>query len=275
MTIGFTTKTFETVLSAGELGYGELFEWARESGFDFVEIRDFDGRMESSDLQRIGDVAVQSGLHPLLAWDGDDPLSPAGPQNWSRHVSVAATFPKPRYCRVTLAPRHARNGGYPEDVFRRLEQELLGLAETAGADEVVLALENSFEQLWPSNDEGVIGFSQAIDRLDPCRICLDPTNLIVNAAEPIGEIHAKLERFIKRYKSSIVYVHLKSALGGSLQPELVPQDDVQIGVVVQSFDAEKPVCVELPDQPDFNTGEARARRAKSLIEAFKEGQTFG
>ena len=275
MTIGLTTKTFQSVLNAREVGYGELFAWAREYGFDFVEIRDFDGRMESGELQHISDVAVQNGLHPLLAWDGDDVLSRAGAQNWARHVSVAGRFPEPRYCRVTLAPRHVMNGGYPENVFRRLEQKLLGLAKTAAADGVLLALENSFEQLWPSNEEGVIGFAEAIDRLDSCRICLDPTNLIVNAAEPRGGIQAELQRFIGQYKSSIAYIHLKSSIAGSLQSELVAHDDVGIAMVVQSFYGEKPVCVELPDQPDFNTGGARARQAKRLIESFNRGETFG
>jgi sugar phosphate isomerase/epimerase len=266
MQTGFTTKTFETLIRGGAVSFDELCTWGAQAGLDFVEIRDFDGSLDADRALRFADVAVAAGLHPMLAWDGPDVLSGAGAALWHGHVEMAARLPEPRYCRVTLAPGLVENGGYPRADYRRLEDALRAIADAATSWSVALALENSFEQLWLADSEESVGFVEAVERLGSCRVCFDPTNLVVNAGEPAGKARDDVAAFLTRYRERIAYLHLKSSVAGTLKPELVADADVPPDAVVGGLPTDAMVCIELPDQSALGAAKERIADGTAVVE---------
>jgi sugar phosphate isomerase/epimerase len=181
---------------------------------------------------------------------------------------MAAQFPKPRYCRVTLAPRLVSGGGYTRADFERLEENLRPIAEAATSRDVALALENSFERLWLGDEEASVGFAEAVERLGACRVCFDPTNLVVNAGESASRAREAVAAFLTRYRERIAYLHLKSSVSGAMKPELVSGADIPPDAVVPALPGDALVCIELPDQSAFEAGKARIAGGKAVVETL-------
>lgn len=268
---GFTTKTLESLILDDALSFDELCRRGAEIGFDFVEIRDFDGNLDAETGRRFADQAMAAGLHPMLAWDGESVLSGAGEETWFDHIEMAARFPKPRYCRVTLAPGLVVAGGYGRADFDRLRERLRPVLETAVSRGVGLALENSFERLWVGDESSSVGFAEAVEQLPSCRVCFDPTNLVVNAGESPAEARAAVTGFLDHYEDRIAYIHLKSSIAGTLRPELVDDADIPPTTVVSAMQTGARLCMELPNQPSLHSAMARLAKANAIVETLRRG----
>lgn len=261
--IGFTTSTFKKALARGEKGYEDILRWASIEYFDFLELRDSGGELSEQAIHRFSFNALGTGMHPLLAWDCPDPLTREGEMTWKREIEAAAMLPEPRVCRVTIAPQRVGSAGwYDEDLAARVAEKIADIVRLADRDNVVLALENSFES--------IEGFANMLERIPASKVCLDPTNFLTNAGEPLEDFEAPMRAFVRRFEDRIAYVHLKSSTGCSLDRHLRARGDFDLCVFLESFGTEPWLCIEVPAVETFELAcESVSRARETLQEVMK------
>ncbi len=251
--------TFKQVLLAGEITLDELMSWGSTQGFGWIELRDFDLDFTVECLREAKAAADRAGLRVHYAWDGAC-AGDLDPARFFRGIRNAALFGPGTCARVVLAPEAVEraNGAYPKRELDRLGSRLEEYMGAAADHGITLVFENSAET--------IAGFEALLDRVPGLNVALDTANCFAAAAAAGAPLSwSELKGFVRRRSGQIPYVHLKSSIAGTVQPELLDHGDFPLGELLPLLPENVWRCVELPADGDLQSCVARVARGLGAL----------
>jgi len=251
--IGFTTITFKPALLEGRISLPDLFDWGREQGFDWVELRDFTLSFSEAELLQARQAAEACGLRVHYAWDAVSVHAAADRDRFLKGLRNAALFGPGTCSRVGIAAEciDAAGGrkGYSAAEFEVLTRHIREYTAYAEERGVVAAFENGME---PLRTERAYGLEDLLEAVPAMRMTLDIANTFnaENTGEPLDG--PQFLAFVDRYKERFPYVHLKSWKDGRLHDGLLAEGEVRLADLFPRLMPEAWLCVELPmsDSPE-------------------------
>jgi sugar phosphate isomerase/epimerase len=207
---GYTTQNFLGPVSVSLQSSLRFVEYAREQGFQWLELRDPDASLTLEECQKIAAEARVKGIEiNYVAQRGllDDDFRDV----FGRAAVNAAVFDGPR-CFRALALRGAGSYGWSEAEFKRLVEVANETAERAAAMGLRFVVENADAALDGRGKPyfGMIEFLEATPAA--VNLLLDTANLFTG---PVQVSPEEARDFIERYAGRISYLHLKSAQDGA------------------------------------------------------------
>lgn len=259
--IGFTTMTFKPALLAGEIRHSELFAWAAEQGFGWVEVRDFELDFSQEQLQTIMDAATACGLRPHYAWDTTSLFPEEDQARIRRGIDNAALFGEGTCSRIVIAPElMANQTGYTAEEFQALEKHI--------REAVTYAMERGVTLVFENSQETLDGFEAFLEAVPEMRMTLDTANTFNDENTGEALVWPAFREFIIRRKGQIPYVHLKSSREGKTVPDLLENGDVPLAELFPLLQASAWLCVELPTEGTLASTFKRVQTGKKLVSQF-------
>lgn len=246
--IGTTTATFKGFFSDLYVDTIEFIQWAKQAGFDWVEIRDSRLELSFDQLKSIKSVADDNGIILHYAYDCNNVFLHGNDEVVKNAIERTAIFGENTVCRTIIGTPaifgKTRAIGYNFEQLEYVNKKLKQYDIIAKQNGIIIAYENSMERLFGNNE--CYGLSDLVDKTDGISIAYDMANAM-NSKLCIGCATASdVGMFYQRYKKNIPYIHIKTSNNGFIGEKLLLDADVNLGKFLSFVDDNVWTCLELP-----------------------------
>lgn len=252
--LGFTTQNFLESLPVTVENKKKLIDYAAEEGYAWIELRDPDATLSTSQCEELADYARernvevgyanQRGLLDSDFWDV-----------YSRGIECARAFDGPGTIRALASGQAFINNeekrGYTSTELDSLVATANRAATLAEENDLQLVVENALEPL-QGTGEAYAGLAEFFEQVDPAvNWQLDTANFFSVSRVPASPEAARA--FLQEHADRLLYIHLKTAQNGETLPVLGP-NPLEFDLVFDQL-AENDVsyvAIELgaPENPD-------------------------
>lgn len=267
--IGFTSKTFASVVADGSHTLEDVVRWGAENGFGWIELRDSEADLPLGSCEQLAAAAVRSGMVLNYAWDGTNVLDPADKGLFERGIARAKVFGRGVLSRITIAGAliKGRTGsaGYTLDELEKLSAILPAYIRAGNDAGVGLVFENSHEPLH-GDGRSFCGVQELLNRVPAMRLTFDPANALKESSVRARFSWGDMVDFYERNRGRIPYAHLKSIRDGEYLDELQVCEESQEECLRLIMEGCSNVCLELPQQDDWSRCAHVLTEARVLLE---------
>ena len=179
----------------------------------------------------------------------------------------AGVFGSGRFCRIAIAPELLKGKyGYSETDMELVIPQLKKLIEVADKYEVTLCFENALEPIAGSADAW--GMEKLYAQVPNMHSTLDAANFTYQVKD--SQITTEdLLGYYERNRERIPYYHMKTARQRKeAAPYLENDGDFTLARLLNAFDKQMMVCLELPPQQNLEDVYANVEQSIKLLDTL-------
>lgn len=270
MKLGITTQTFINCIFKKEIDEIDVINFAKNSGFNWVEIRNKNFHIAQMMLKRIKSAAEERNIKVHYAWDGGSLFDDNYDELFKKHIKIASMFGKNVISRVTIDTSKINSQpnkiGYTQCEFDIIVKRMNHVIEIASLNHVSLAFENAFEPLCGKPGE-YYGFTELLKHCRAMKMTLDTANFLNSAQQKELPSQNDVKELFSRFCTQIPYIHIKSTKNNLLENVITANGDFNWLPILQE---DKWYCIELPAQDNFERCKQMVLDSKYVIATMQQ-----
>lgn len=219
--LGFSTQDFQKAMPVNVECLTEIIEYASKEGYQFIELRDDLAELTGEDCKALAQVAKKNNIDVLYEIH-KNPLDAGYSEVFKKGLANTLLLPGPGIIRTLVSKSEfdadPKRKGWSKDELTQLARISNESAATARAKNVRFIVEN-FNEAFFGNGPAYFGLNDFFASTIHTGLQFDISNPFRNTSREKADPE-KVAKYLVTLGDRWVTTHLKTAVGGEMQPVL-------------------------------------------------------